>query len=180
MKLIISLLTLIFTLGSASSQETINKIPNILRPENGVSVDGKSLMCGHAANFQTAMLNRPDGSAIERRPYDVLKYDLFMDWRNPLTSESVAGEGRKFSGKNTITLRIDSAGINNFVFNGVAIHIDSLFVNALGLGQIRIPDILISQPNNGEWFVSLPLVTSKVGDTLSMIVYYTHTGTDNR
>lgn len=180
MKLIISLLALLFSMGIASSQESSNKIPDILRPENGVSVDGKSLMCGHASSFQAAMLNRPDGSAIIRRPYDVLKYDLFMDWRNPLTSQSVAGEGRKFSGKNIITLRIDSAGINNFVFNGVAIHIDSLFVNALGLGQIRIPDILISQPNNGEWFVSLPLVTSKVGDTLSMIVYYTHTGTDNR
>ncbi|MBI3259999.1 MAG: T9SS type A sorting domain-containing protein [Ignavibacteriae bacterium] len=180
MKLIICLITILLASGSARSQELNGQIPSILRLDNDISVDGKSLVCGHATSFQSALLNRPDGTAIVRRPYDVLSYDLFMDWRNPLTSQSVADDGRRFSGRNTITLRIDSAGITAFKFNGVAIHIDSLFITTPVLGQIRIPDILISQPNNAEWFVSLPLATPKVGDTVSLIVYYTHIGTENR
>jgi aminopeptidase N len=180
MKKTVLLVVAFLSIGIADAQHYIGQLPTVILPDNGRSPDGKSLMCGHATSFQSAAINRPDGSAIIRRPYDILTYDLFMDWRNPLSSKGESAEARRFSGTNTITLRIDSANTSRLVFNAVSLQIDSIyFLATTGNSKIQLPSTFIQQPSDGDWSITLPVVPSK-GDTLKMEVHYTHIGVENR
>ncbi|MBS1538051.1 MAG: T9SS type A sorting domain-containing protein [Bacteroidetes bacterium] len=179
-KIVLLLFVVLSVSLSAHAQQYSGQMPSLLLPDDGTSPDGKSLVCSHALNFQSAMLNRPDGSAIVRRPYDVLKYDLFMDWRNPLLAVSADGDARKYSGINTITLRMDSANITKLTFNGISIRIDSIFrISKPENSKVHIKNTLIHQPIDGEWSVDLT-TAPQIGDTVILSVYYTHIGTDNR
>jgi len=178
----IPLLLLFLTVSfSTNAQQYSGQMPSILLPEDGISPDGKSFVCSHATSFESAVINRPNGSAIIHRPYDVLQYQLFMDWRNPLSSLTNEGESRRYSGRNSITLKIDSANVTKLTFNGVSLHIDSVYFNAKNNSsmQIRIEDAWIEQPKDGEWSVRMP-ITTQPNDTISLAVYYTYIGTDNR
>ncbi len=48
-----------------------------------------------------------EATSLGRRPYDVLRYDLLLDWRAALSDSSV--NAREYRGLQTITLRCDTA-----------------------------------------------------------------------
>ncbi len=74
-------------------------------------------------------------SAIERRPYDVLRYDLFLDWRAPLSDSTQ--NARPYWGQQTITLRCDTDEL-------ASIELDA--DRALQIEAVRI-----RRTHSGEW-----------------------------
>ena len=59
------------------------------------------------------------------RNYDVLNYNLELDWTEALSSEPIKFE---FSGKNNITIKITEPNINKIEFDAVNLLINSVFI----------------------------------------------------
>ena len=71
--------------------------PAFLKLNDALS-DGKDIECSRliTTNAKNAQLTALNPLAPVRRPYDVLKYSLFMDWTNPLSSTGEVGNNRVF------------------------------------------------------------------------------------
>ena len=106
------------------------------------------------------------------RGYDVLRYDLFMDWTNPLKTSSESGSDRFFTGVQTITLRLDSS-ITLLPLHSTEMRIDSAFVNGTRstLANQSITD-------NETVYIPLPASVRK-NDTMNVRLHYTYIGTGN-
>ncbi len=111
-------------------------------------------------------------SALEARPYDVLEYDIFLDWYRILLIDNPTGDNRKFNGINKIKIKIDTAVLSKIELDAVQILIDS---------------IIYSKDNNKIQFtqnqdivnITLPSQFFK-GDTLQFVIYYTYIGKENK
>lgn len=151
-------------LTAASAQQ----LPDVLRPDMGETkqayIDYSHDMHAHA------LVDKP--SAVQRRNYDVLSYDLVMDWRHPLLATSVAGDARWFTGVNRIRLRMDSANVSTLRLNGAAMTIDSVHCTPERLVQIE-------QPDGGEWSLTADAPFEK-GEEITLEVYYRSTTTSDR
>lgn len=122
----------------------------------------------------------PSLSASSPRGYDVIRYDLFMDWTNLLVSTGETGAARTFVGIQTITLKLDSlfspsaSAFLEFDAPETQIQIDSAFVNGkyarvgrpIHIGEVQ--QVLLLLP----FFV-------KADDTLKVTFYYKHISTMN-
>ena len=106
------------------------------------------------------------------RGYDVLRYDLVMDWTNPLKTTSESGSDRFFTGVQTITLRLDS-GITLLPLHATQMRIDSAFVNGTR-SQLANPRIT----DNETVYIPLPTSVCK-NDTMRIRLYYTYIGAGN-
>jgi hypothetical protein len=111
-----------------------------------------------------------------RRPYDVLRYELLMDWARPLRATVNTGNVRHYTGVNRITLRVDSARMNELVLHALELRIDSVRVNAR---LLRAPVVLRTRSEE----VAIPLAelprTPQRGDTVIAEVFYTHQSLTN-
>ncbi len=98
-----------------------------------------------------------------KRPFNVIRYNLYMDWRAPLASMSFT-----YPGLNIITLTVDSAGLSSILLDAVGMHIDSIRVNGASIPSV--------QPDNASETLLIPLGASHaVGDTITLEIGYTHT-----
>lgn len=114
------------------------------------------------APLRGAAERRP--SAIQWRPYDVLRYELFLDWVSLLSRTGTAAEDRMFRGVNRITLRIDSAHVQSIALDAAAMTIDSVTVNGVrALSVSQAGDSIV---------IGLPMPVNP-GDTLVLEVAYT-------
>ncbi|MBD1207438.1 MAG: hypothetical protein H9535_03345 [Ignavibacteria bacterium] len=148
--------------------------PAFLQLDDALS-DGKDIECSRllATKANNAQLTALNPLAPVRRPYDILKYSLFMDWTNPLSSTGEVGDHRVFFGSNTIILRIDSSDVQSIVLNAVQMAIDSVLVNSVKY------DRTITVNAETQDF-SIPLAkTPKQGDTMTLVVYYRITSMQN-
>ncbi len=68
-------------------------------------------------------------SQIARRPYDVLRYDLTMDWRVPLSQPANHAPNRAYNGVNRISMRIDSMMVQTIELDAQGLAIDSVIRN---------------------------------------------------
>lgn len=109
-----------------------------------------------------------------KRPYDVLRYDLTMDWRNPLQTAAAGAPDHAYSGVNTITIRCDSANLSSITLDAATMRIDSVFLEP---SKIRL-DITPLQMAN-SFSVALPSPFAK-NEIFNVSVYYTRTGQENR
>ena len=94
---------------------------------------------------------------VHRRPYDVLRYDLFMDWKDLIGGVIDWKEGVGFDGINKILLKIDSANVEKLVFDAVYLNVKSVKINGTEIenysaanGTLEIP--LAQTPNVGDSF----------------------------
>ena len=69
-----------------------------------------------------------------KRPFNVISYNLYMDWRTPL-----AGMSFVYPGVNTITLTVDSAGLASVLLDAGGMRIDSIRVNGASIAPVQ-PD----------------------------------------
>ncbi len=111
----------------------------------------------------TAVLERRP-SAIRWRPYNVLRYELFLDWVQLMARTGVGAADRVFRGLNRITLRVDSPGIQQLAFDAAAMSIDSVAVNGI--------PVAASQPVGDSITVQLPFSVA-AGDTVVVEIAYT-------
>lgn len=111
-------------------------------------------------------------SALDARPYDVLEYDVFLDWYKLLKAENLSGDNRFYSGINKIKVRIDTAVLSKLELDASSIIIDSVKYSKDNskLTYNQIQDIVK---------ITLPTQFFK-GDTLQIEVYYTQIGKENR
>ncbi len=138
-------------------------------------------------------------SAIIRRPYDVLKYDLFLDWYKPLSSERQFYLDTVIKKIDTIyddsgkIIRIDTIKATNKIYftntewhgvNNITLRIDSNHVNTIELDakELKIDSIFINS-NKIQWepkvisnILAIPLNNSNEGDTILLTIYYTYNG----
>jgi aminopeptidase N len=172
MKPVLLLLSVLFISQSTLAQQYSGQIPPILRTEH-VSTDQKSEHCSHGSLPVSALVNRPTRSAIDRRPYDVLSYKLFMDWRAILADTGISPESRRYSGVNEILIHTDSANTKELDFDAASMRIDSVFSGANKI-------MTFTQPTSvNRCTVTLP-TSLQVGDTTTITIYYTYTGATNR
>lgn len=106
-------------------------------------------------------------SALQRRPYDVLRYDLILDWRRALSDSSA--EARSYRGRQTITLRCDTATLEAIALDAhPSLSIESISITRQRDGvtqqarSIRIGDQL-------TLVLRTPLLR---GDTVSVTIEY--------
>ncbi len=129
------------------------------------AITGPSLWCSQPNRL---LERRP--SAIRWRPYDVLRYELFLDWVELLSRSGVEPNDRIFRGVNRITLQIDSADVRYLVFDAAAMSIDSVRVNGVSVSA--------PQPVGDSIRIELPFSVA-VGDTLVVEIAYTSRTTRN-
>ncbi|MFP4368065.1 MAG: M1 family aminopeptidase [Candidatus Kapaibacterium sp.] len=117
------------------------------------------------------LLSAEDGH-VEYRPYDVLEYDLYMNWYNPLKAESINDHGRFFTGINKIRIRIDSAEATSLKFNAGNMEITSVRFNLTDLDESsyeQVDEYLIINPEN-------PMVKD---EEVELEIHYRYTGESN-
>ncbi|MCX7735763.1 MAG: M1 family aminopeptidase [Candidatus Kapabacteria bacterium] len=111
---------------------------------------------------------------LVRRPYDVLSYNLYMDWVNPLSQDKININGvpyvdstdRIWKGINSMKIRIDS-------FNVEFIELDAadFLINSVTLNSVKLSNT--PQPVNN--ILKIPLNPNiKVGDTINLSIEYTY------
>ena len=116
----------------------------------------------------SSLSDRP--SAIVRRPYDVLSYELELDWRSPLSTTATTGAARQYRGVNTMRIRIDSAGVAAIELDSRSQRIDRILIDG--------GDVAVAQPSGG--ILTVPIgATPEPGQELTVRIEYTYTGTDN-
>ncbi len=118
----------------------------------------------------TPKVHQSASSYIVRRPYDVLAYRLFMDWRNPLSTIETPSINRRYSGINAIHVRIDTASLTTLRLDALNINIDSVVI-AGTKSNATAQDL--------EWVINLGKTYLR-DDTLTLFVHYTYIGEPNR
>ncbi len=108
---------------------------------------------------------------IEKRNYDVLRYDLFLDWYNvmlrPYSMESI---DKIWNGINTILIKSETEGLNMVELDAAGLSIDSIFVQYKGnwIGIVPTPKIFANMLK-----INLPFEL-KLGDSASIKIHYTY------
>lgn len=175
----------LYLLGVLLTVQTFAQSPALLEAES--SMEHKN--CPHSIPSSTStksqafqnFLSRKQSSSLTTTPqrgYDVLRYDLFMDWTQTLSATSEAGRDRQFNGIQTITLRLDtergSLSSSAITLNASQMRIDSAF-----WGNERAQTLLPSAiADSGTIKLVLP-ANARVGDTLLLRLHYTHISTIN-
>jgi len=123
--------------------------------------------------FSCCILNKVKENEILHqqldRGYDVIAYDLFMDWRNPLSSEGTETiEDRTYAGINKITLSNTSKDLVYIVLDALSMEIDSvLFENRHINYDVSKSTLRIENPVES---IEVPFTVE---------VYYRYIGTQN-
>ena len=134
-KLLIYIITLLLSNLILYTQE----LPDYFLADGEKARENKGFICSHQTGFKhrVQLLDNSTGeSAIVWRPYDVLHYDLYMDWKNVLLAEGFEGEDRHYRGTNVITIKIDSANTNEIAYTEV--QVPTIIFN---IGKANYPEI---------------------------------------
>lgn len=148
------------------------ELPEILRADYDARVEFKddlNITCSRAAKGNRILAD--EMTNINRRPYDVLSYDLYMDWTGPLTADNIDSVGRFYTGLNIIKVRIDSADLTEIEFDAVDIKI--WFVAVDNRWFIETPDAV-------DGIVAIPLRSgTQPGDIVEIKIIYIYVGLHN-
>jgi aminopeptidase N len=118
-------------------------------------------------------------SAIVHRPYDVLSYNLFMDWTKQFTADNILNENRYYSGVNQIIMKIDSANVKEIVLDAADfLQIDTIKINSYP--KTIFKQIIKNPPQPSNYLLTIPLPdTVKQGDSIKITILYTYKGTSD-
>lgn len=148
-----------------------NELPEFMTPEGGHPFENKSPhICSHPEHLKHF------GDKIQApapvRKYNVLSYELSMDWHNLLAKTKIDSVVRKYTGKNIITILVNKVQENGIVLDaGSTLIIDSVKVNTVTVVPVRDLDMSVLE-------IPLPENT-KDGDTVQIEIDYTYVGTQN-
>jgi aminopeptidase N len=95
-----------------------------------------SLTCSHSKHFQ--MLAPEAKSKI--RNYDVIEYDIYMDWSQVLLGESSSGEHRYYNGTNAITIEITDEEASEIILDQTDLLIKEVKIGETNLDFEILPD----------------------------------------
>ncbi len=126
----------------------------------------------YVRSYQSTKHNHIQGeSRIARRDYDVLSYDLKLDWRNPLSSPTALTSDRYYNGIVDIKLQFTK------VTDKLVLDIGkTLFINSIKINGKIIDSLDIRIDRNKEELVISNLVSINTSNTYSFEVDYTYKG----
>lgn len=159
---------IIFVSLFVSSLAGSRELSDFLKPE-GEHFEYKKPLCSHFDKKATPLYDAK--SQIDRRPYDVLFYDVYLDWYELMLRDSANGEERYWSGINIITVEIDSSEVEALEFDADGMRADSVFVDGVKIEPN--PEI-----RNRILAVELP-ATFEVGETAQIKIHYTYVNDRN-
>lgn len=108
---------------------------------------------------------------VVKKPYDVLMYDLFLDWFNVLSNPTgMDSINRIWWGKNTITLKALEPNLGDIELDAVEFFIDSVLVEANNQKTKVLPTPKIT---NGKLTIALP-TKMNLDDVCKISIYYTY------
>lgn len=118
--------------------------------------------CSHFARekHKDELLN-----SFEYRNYDVLSYDLYMDWFDVLSREGTAKEDTQYDGVQKIVALITKDNVQSLEFDGPGLLIKSVLLDGKVIENFTQPDA------NGLININLPTI-AKQGDTVSLELNY--------
>ena len=153
----IILLLLVVTLSTSFSQE----LPEYLRAETK-HFDVENTTSGTHYHKNNRVQDYGD---VERRNYDVLHYDLYLDLKDALRSnlDAPVEERKGFSGDNRMTVLLTS-DVDSIEFDAANMKIGYSTVN--GVFPDNVPVV-----ENG--LVKIYVGDHKAGDTINVSIYYT-------
>ncbi len=125
---------------------------------------------------QRAWQQPPVRSAwIEPKNYDVLRYELFLDWRNPLGSTTVLPEDRRYNGVNRMLITAAADTVTSIAIDAGEMVIDSVFIDG-----VRYPDPV--EITDEQFTLDLSAVDKVLhrGDTAAVWIFYHTTGAPNQ
>lgn len=161
------LIIICFFLVSCISFNSYCQIQSALQSDFYKSGENKHLHCQHYYNN----INKKLLSASDFRPYNVINYNLYLDWYNIL-KDSLDDQNRVWNGVNTITLVVDSAGTNVITLDAAKLKIQSICINSTPISNYKQPD--------STNLLNIPLPSAvKQGDTLVIAINYQHTDTSS-
>jgi len=108
---------------------------------------------------------------VQKRNYDVLSYDLYLDWYNALKNpQSMDSTDIVWFGSNTILLKAEVENLSSVVLDAASLLIDSVLVNDNGIWRKVLPT-----PKIVAQKLTVPLPRSlNIGDSISIKVFYTY------
>jgi aminopeptidase N len=101
---------------------------------------------------------------IKKKPYDVLSYNLYMDWYNLLNHQGTIKDGAEYEGVNKIKIVLNSDDLYSVVFDAIDLAILSVSVDGIFISPVP-------QQVTGELSIPLPNYYKK-GDTLDIDINY--------
>ncbi len=125
---------------------------------------------------QRALQQPPVRSAwIEPKNYDVLRYALFLDWRNPLSGTALLPEDRRYNGINRMLIVATADAVETIVVDAGGMTIDSVFIDG-----VRYPDLV--EIIDEQFTLDLSAVDKILhrGDTVEVQIFYSTMGTADR
>lgn len=164
------------------------EIPNILTNDYNPFMEFKHHNCSHIENMrnnkskqnnmmQNDILTKKLENSIQKIPpafsnYDVLNYDLYMDWSVLMNPDSAKMSNRNYNGKMIMTVVLTENGLDSIEFNSEAMQINLASVNGLKTKVLFEITEYLNAPN----YVYFDKSYNK-GDTITIEFDYTHTGT---
>ncbi len=150
-------------------------IPEFMKPEYEFKEYRPEFQCQHNCSHKHHNLNAEkfseytEDSYIEKRTYDALSYDVYLDWSELLAEDSF---GREFTGSNEISLKIDE--------DSDVIELD---IKYLQIDSIFSADKKLI-PNDDFFYIEDELSITdrnfKTGDTVNYKIYFTYNHFENR
>lgn len=106
-----------------------------------------------------------------KRPYDVISYDIDLDWYDMLLSDSTMPEKRFWKGKNDIKLVITEDDVDGVEFDAIGLEINKVYLN----------DVLLEEtPQAADNVVFIPFnAPAKTNDEVRILIEYTYKNTEN-
>ncbi len=147
-----------FAAGTATAQTNNSPIFLGYEPEGEKSAYSRFFEEHKIETIQKEYVPPPE------RPYDVVEYDLYMDWFDMLNADYGMWDTAKYSGVNRITLVSDVAELSFIDLDAENLIIDSVFVD--GEKITPVPPV-----NSGVLAIEFEAPYSE-GDTIEAEVYY--------
>ncbi|MCX7879828.1 MAG: M1 family metallopeptidase [Ignavibacteria bacterium] len=120
-------------------------------------------------NFQNKKFSSDNVQQVTKRPYDVLRYDLYLDWYNLMKDpKAMDSLSRVWLGINKITVRIQQDNFNLVELDARDLVIDSVFVEFDNFKQKITPTPQIA---NRRLNIGLPKNLNS-GDSAVVTVFY--------
>ncbi len=145
------------------------QIPDYLMYENKSGLV-EDVLCSHKEKYAQNRTMSGFPSFIDKRPYDVVSYDLFLDWTGPLSSIGVGQEDRSYNGTNTIVVVAREGGLEQLEFDSEESAIDKVTIDG--------SEVTALNHSGGILTIDLPH-PAMAGDTLTVEIDYTYIGAEN-
>jgi aminopeptidase N len=165
MRALLLLAILLISLKNINAQD----IPDYLKNGKDIQTEHKhTSQCNHIEKSKDRLLATTAKTKI--RKYDVLSYEIYMDWSQALLGDSQVGTHRHYNGSNTILLRIDSNKVSSLVLDNIDLRIES----------VRIKNTFLAFEDIGDDEFEIQLDKEyNTDDELTLVIYYRYTSEIN-